>query len=229
MIVPRHLSDSKLTLDFHDEGLSAAWKEIKRESEIMREINRFSEISAVSDIRRALDVTYPYPGFDGTTAKILDDIKRQDEMLATGGIVSAMQHISSPALDMIPEMDVRESMMKSVIDPFPVPDHPTPRIPEAALFTPPPNPIHKTNAQIRETNEHLQKTVERLEEIVAQSKGTSSQNSKMIRLSVASLIFTILGTILGTVIGILSYQAGKNSVSAPAMQVAPSHVQKSMP
>lgn len=193
--------------DVLSSSLNKSLQEIDRQTRTMEEIHKLSiiekEVSAIDSMNRAWEAAKPWTSV-------------QDSM-NSGSLFSAMQSVASPAFDV---MRAKDLACSPTLSPFP--EHYVPS--DFAIKQPiiPPNPVHKTNKHLEETNRHLQQTVDQLKEFIAQSKETGTQNVKMIRLSVASLVFTILSCILGTIIGVLSYQAGKEAAT-PTAKVAPSN------
>jgi len=213
-----------------------SFRDIDKYASVMKDVNRMDEIKKAAslyspmqeEMQRIAEMQkiceapdYMKSAMDkmnlaanlGLSTFAMADVKRMNEIkemfAPPAGISSLVQQ----------ELERHENMDK-LMNYYPIPEHqPVVDIP---VIRPLSDPMRETNKNLKETKDLQAKMAEHLEELVSQAKGTTAQNVKMIKLSTASLICTILGIL----VGIMGYYAGVNS-SAPVP--APPPIVKTVP
>jgi hypothetical protein len=191
-------------------------EEIKRAagliSPAMDELNRIEEMRKITDVPDYMTSAADKMNLASTigmTSPMLEEVKRMEEMRKS---LTAPSGIAGMVIENMALQESRNDFLYPMPERMPVVDY--------AAIRPMPDPMRETNKNLKETKALQAKMAEHLEELVSQAKGTTDQNVKMIKLSTASLICTVVGIVLSTLVGVLSYYAGKSS-STPAVKVAP--------
>ena len=186
-----------------------AMREVNKYDAVMKEVNQWEDMKraavgvTTADYATSADAKMELAATIGLTSSALEDFRRTEELRKS---VTAPSGVAGMVIENMSRLESGSDLHYPVSERVPSFDY--------VAISPMPDPMRETNKNLNETKALQAKMAEHLEELVTQAKGTTDQNVKMIKLSTASLVFTVVGIILSTIVGVLSYYAGKSS-SAP--------------
>ncbi len=208
----RFLNDAIASTIHQDDAM----REVNKYAAVVKEVNQWEDMKkAAVGLTTADYMTSAVAKMDlaatvGLTSSALEDFRRTEELRKS---VTAPSGIAGMVIENMSRLESGSDLH------YPAPEQRVPSFDYVAI-RPMPDPMRETNKNLKETKALQAKMAEHLEELVTQAKGTTNQNVKMIKLSTASLVFTVVGIILSTIVGVLSYYAGKSS-SPSASQSTP--------